>query len=303
MKSSAWTATLLAAAALPVANSLRILQSNDDGWAEGNVRAFNDVLRAAGHAVVLSCPADNESGRGSLDTDPKPRKDPCMYNSCPANSGAIGSNTTRPDLNWVNSYPVTSTRYGIDTIAPKLWKGAKPDLVVTGPNTGPNLWAAVQFSGTVGAACYAAHQASIPAIAFSGGNRATHPWNTPTSLESAVFAEISANITHKVIDSGKPYLPKDVFLNVNIPEIVAGGGCSKASDVRYILTRINPGVISPPDVKWCGTDRLPTEFHVHQNTPCAVSISVGDAADKTTVDAERQKVVLEKLKPMLSCIS
>lgn len=42
----------------------RILQGNDDGWAELYLRSFNDALNAAGHDVVLSAPADNKSGTG-----------------------------------------------------------------------------------------------------------------------------------------------------------------------------------------------------------------------------------------------
>lgn len=40
----------------------RILQGNDDGWAELYIRSFNDALNAAGHDVVLSAPAENKSG-------------------------------------------------------------------------------------------------------------------------------------------------------------------------------------------------------------------------------------------------
>ena len=41
----------------------RIIQANDDGWAELYARSLNDALNAAGHDVVLSCPADNQSGK------------------------------------------------------------------------------------------------------------------------------------------------------------------------------------------------------------------------------------------------
>ena len=56
----------LAALAAQTASGARILQSNDDGWAELYVRSFNDALNAAGHDVVLSCPAENKSGTSSL---------------------------------------------------------------------------------------------------------------------------------------------------------------------------------------------------------------------------------------------
>lgn len=41
---------------------IRIIQSNDDGWAELYVRSFHNALNAAGHDVVLSAPAENKSG-------------------------------------------------------------------------------------------------------------------------------------------------------------------------------------------------------------------------------------------------
>jgi broad specificity polyphosphatase/5'/3'-nucleotidase SurE len=55
---------LLAAAAAPLAQGIRIVQSNDDGWSEANLRTFFDVLNTAGHQVVLSGPAENQSGTG-----------------------------------------------------------------------------------------------------------------------------------------------------------------------------------------------------------------------------------------------
>lgn len=61
MKASACFATIFAAL---VAQAARIVQSNDDGWAELYLRSFNDALNEAGHDVVLSAPADNQSGTG-----------------------------------------------------------------------------------------------------------------------------------------------------------------------------------------------------------------------------------------------
>jgi len=61
------TFVAVAATALPLAahvQGVRIVQSNDDGWAELYVRSFHDSLIAAGHDVVLSAPAENKSGTG-----------------------------------------------------------------------------------------------------------------------------------------------------------------------------------------------------------------------------------------------
>lgn len=46
---------------------IRIVQSNDDGWAELYTRSLHDALTADGHQVVLSAPAENKSGTGKTD--------------------------------------------------------------------------------------------------------------------------------------------------------------------------------------------------------------------------------------------
>ncbi len=57
-------------ALLPVlgAHGIRIIQSNDDGWAEQYARTFHDALLASGHDAVLSAPAENKSGSGTPST-------------------------------------------------------------------------------------------------------------------------------------------------------------------------------------------------------------------------------------------
>ena len=47
-----------------LAHCTNIVLSNDDGWAEKNVRTFYDDLVEAGNSVVLSAPAENKSGTG-----------------------------------------------------------------------------------------------------------------------------------------------------------------------------------------------------------------------------------------------
>ena len=46
--------------------STNIVLSNDDGWAEINIRTIYDSLAAVGYSVVLSAPAENQSGKGAL---------------------------------------------------------------------------------------------------------------------------------------------------------------------------------------------------------------------------------------------
>jgi 5'/3'-nucleotidase SurE len=47
-----------------VTQAANIVLSNDDGWAEINIRTLFDALTKAGENVVLSAPAENKSGSG-----------------------------------------------------------------------------------------------------------------------------------------------------------------------------------------------------------------------------------------------
>lgn len=47
-------------------DAVDIILSNDDGWAEANIRAFFQALTAAGHSTVVSAPALDQSGTGAF---------------------------------------------------------------------------------------------------------------------------------------------------------------------------------------------------------------------------------------------
>ncbi|KAF7122786.1 hypothetical protein CNMCM5793_000896 [Aspergillus hiratsukae] len=287
---------LLPLVLLPLtAQAINIVSSNDDGWAEINIRQFYKTLTAAGHSVVVSAPAENQSGTGSSDETPTTLTEPCEFNSCPSGSPAVGYNASDPRLNYVNSYPVTSMKYGISTAAPPFFNGAPPALAVSGPNVGANLGLAVYFSGTVGAAHYAA-EAGIPAIAFSGSSGSPTAWNAPVPAYSQVYAQLATKITNQIVASGTPYLPDQVWLNVNFPEV--SDECASADDFKFVLSRIFSGIFSDDDVETCGSKRLPTETTVVDTDGCYVSISVG-WSDKTDAAADVQAIVLDKLSDLL----
>ncbi|KAM0805787.1 5'/3'-nucleotidase sure family protein [Usnea florida] len=277
-----------------------VVLSNDDGWAEINIRTFYNTLAAAGDSVVLSAPSENESGTGSSDTPATPLLKPCEFNSCPTGSPAEGNNASNTRLNYVNSYPVTSMRYGIQTLSPKFFGGA-PDIAVAGYNVGANLGSTVLISGTVGAATEASKE-GIPAIAFSGTTGSQTAYTAPLQTYMTVYADLSTNVTQSLVASGKPYLPSDIWLNVNFPA-VSGSTCSSPADFSFVLSRINSASSgTPADVETCGSTRLPTETAVVGTTGCFASISVGNATNKADVTAAQQAVVLEKLQDILSCL-
>ncbi|KAG6362659.1 hypothetical protein INS49_007751 [Diaporthe citri] len=269
------------------AQAVNIVLSNDDGWAEKNIRVFYDTLTSAGESVIISAPADNRSGTGSSDATPGTVTSGCEFNSCPAGSPPYGSDGSNPRFNYVNSYPVTAIRYGIQTLSPKFF--------------GANLGSTTLISGTVGAAAEAALE-GIPAIAFSGTSGSQVSYTTATQTYQTVYAQLSTNVTTTLVDSGKPYLPDGIWLNVNYPT-VSSSTCTSASRFNFVLSRINSASSSTAaDVRTCGSTRLPTESTVVGTSGCYASISVGVASNKKDAAAAQQDVVLQKLQSILSCL-
>ncbi|KZP09864.1 sure-like protein [Athelia psychrophila] len=284
------------------AQSAQIVLTNDDGWAVAQIRAQKDALTTAGYNVILSAPAQDQSGSGSSSTTPFPPTknlpSPCEYNSCPTGSPAEGFNASDPSLNYVNGYPVDSAKYGIQYLAPKLFNNTKPDLVVSGPNVGSNTGAVTLLSGTVGAACEAALE-GIPALSISGVSTSEVSYTTllsdPTSqatLAAGIYASLTVKLVQALLaNTTTPILPPGIVLNVNYP---ATDSCAAPSDYKFVLSRIywNP---FHTDVETCGSTTLPTESSVEGTAGCYVSVSVYQASNKLDANATMQGVVLEKL--------
>lgn len=83
----------------------------------------------------------------------------------------------------------------------------RPDIVVSGINSGPNLGDDVSYSGTV-AGAYEGMLHGIPAVAFS--NTAYQPRHLDAS------AAVARTVTEHVLEHG---LPPETMLNVNIPDV------------------------------------------------------------------------------------
>ncbi|KII84069.1 hypothetical protein PLICRDRAFT_46398 [Plicaturopsis crispa FD-325 SS-3] len=289
-------------------NGVKVLLTNDDGWAELNIRAQNDALIAAGYNVVLSAPAENKSGTGSSTATPTVLNQTCEFNTCPVGSPPTGFNASNPRLNYVNAYPVDSARFGIQKLAPKFF-WSKPDLVFSGFNVGSNLGPVIQISGTVGAACEAAKE-GVPSIAFSAASGDQLSYTTlanktaPSTLAARLYSALGIKFVDALLSSHShgPILPPNVTVNVNYPATNASV-CSQEKDFKYIFTRVLPDA-GAVDVKTCGGTTLPDETTVVETlgAGCYVSVSVFNATTKADVNAETQEFVLRKLGKLLTCL-
>ncbi|KAI0334145.1 sure-like protein [Cubamyces sp. BRFM 1775] len=298
----------------------KVLLTNDDGWAVAQIRAQYDSLVQEGYNVVLSAPAENKSGTGSSSAPPEPLQSPCEFDTCPTGSPAEGSDASNPRLNYVNSFPVDSVRYGIQTLAPEFY-GSAPDFVVSGPNVGnslsriANLGTVTLNSGTVGAACEAAKE-GVSSTAFSASSLSQVSYTTltseptsPDTLSAQIYARLTTNFTATLLSSpgAGPVLPPGITLNVNYGSTTfsssgtPNGDCSSAGDFTWVFTRILQND-SEMDVETCGSTHLPDETTV-VHAGCFASVSVMNASTKADVDAATQGAVLARLQPsgLLSC--
>jgi len=143
---------------------LRILVTNDDGVAAPGIDAIVEALIAdPNNDVIVSAPAENQSGQGDNTTPTPP---PLVATTTTTTSGYSAT--------AVEGTPADSVLYALDNLYPD----APPHVVLSGINKGQNVGnlGAVgtlsQLSGTVGAAKTAACR-GVPALASSQGEAET----------------------------------------------------------------------------------------------------------------------------------
>ncbi|MGZ4727283.1 MAG: 5'/3'-nucleotidase SurE [Acidimicrobiales bacterium] len=141
-----------AATETTVARTLRVLVTNDDGYAAAGIDAVVEALRALPDTeVTVVAPLTNQSGSGGKTTDgPLTVSDVETASGYPAKA--------------VDGYPSDTIVWAIDQHGIDF----TPDLVVSGINFGQNVGPLVNISGTVGAA-RAASARNLPALASSQG--------------------------------------------------------------------------------------------------------------------------------------
>lgn len=188
---------------------LRVLLTNDDGVTSPGLLALaRAVSRVAATAIVA--PEQERSAASHAITLHKPLR---------ATRAALPGLTAPA---WAtNGTPADCVVLGLlDLLA------QPPDLVVSGINAGANLGMDLLYSGTVSAAVEAA-LFGIAAIAVSVAAFRDIHWEPA--------AEFAALLVRQVAEHG---LPRDTFLNVNVPNRpagdIAGVEITRQSARRYV---------------------------------------------------------------------
>ncbi len=130
---------------------MNILLTNDDGIYAVGLRALYTAFVEAGHTVYAVAPLTEQSAVSNSLT---------VFNALRTKEivdcefSGLG----------VHGTPADCVKLALAALLPK-----KPDLVISGINSGPNVGPDIRYSGTVAAACEAVH-AGIHAMALSFDN-------------------------------------------------------------------------------------------------------------------------------------
>jgi 5'-nucleotidase len=167
---------------------LRILVSNDDGIEAPGIIALAEALRDIGE-VTVAAPRENRSGTSHGVTSDRPIK---------------VTESEKDGIKWyaVDALPATCVRLAIEALLPE-----RPDVVVTGINSGANLGTVTFYSATVAGAREAAFL-GIPAVSFN--------LDRGRGMDFGAAARFARALVRSVAADG---LPPGSYLNVNVPAL------------------------------------------------------------------------------------
>lgn len=172
-----------------------ILVTNDDGISSPGLLALKQQLEPIGEVVVLA-PERNWSATSHAKTMHKPMR-------ITAVALADGS----------QGYTCSGSPTDCVAMAMGGALGAKPDLVVSGINTGHNVGIDITYSGTVACAMEAVIL-GVPGVAVSS----SHPSKARGDIAEIqrYTGAVARDVTERVIKHG---LPAQTLINVNVPGI------------------------------------------------------------------------------------
>jgi len=170
----------------------RILVTNDDGIHAPGLEALIEIASQLSSDVWVVAPEVNQSGAGHSLSLSKP----------------IRCRNVAESKFAIDGTPTDCVLFAVK----HLLRDRKPDIVFSGVNRGANIADDVTYSGTVAAAMEGC-LLGLPSIAFSQAYTHEHPvkWGTATHFGAQVVRRALA-----------VEWPRNVLLNVNFPDVVAG---------------------------------------------------------------------------------
>lgn len=184
------------------ASSLNILLSNDDGFDAPGIEAMQAAFKAGGHKVTVVAHAANRSGSSTALT-----------------IGLFGVEQIEADVYSVDTTPAMTVKFGFAEI---LTGRNKPDLVLSGINSGANIGPATVILGTVGNVIAAITQLDgpIPVLAFSTDLIDSDPTSEANRRHFAQVAEFAVRLVKRLTKNGRIVgIDPGEGMNVNYPPL------------------------------------------------------------------------------------
>ncbi|MEO0635964.1 MAG: 5'/3'-nucleotidase SurE [Pseudomonadota bacterium] len=173
---------------------MRILVTNDDGFDAPGLKVAEDIARTMSDDVWVVAPLQDQSGRGHAITITEPMRVRELGEQRFAVSGT----------------PADCVTLGLHQLLP-----GRPDLVISGVNSGKNTGDDVGYSGTIGAVEEGVLN-GVPGIALSQ----SYKWQAGTkSIPWDVASQHGPALVQKLASLE---LPPGTFFNVNFPDCGAG---------------------------------------------------------------------------------
>ena len=262
---------------------MRVLITNDDGIRAPALTILARALADAGHDVCVVAPLEGYSGCGasigSVSEGHRIRIDPVDL------AGAPG----------IAAFAVDSPPAFIVLAALQGRFGPRPDVVVSGPNSGLNLGPLVLHSGTLGAAVTAASN-GVPAIALSTEKRPRFGYETASQFCARHLAGmLGAMGPAAALNINVPDLPLERIAGVrqtrlaprSLVEIVLlddAASSADGGDARLISQPSCSALRNSPLGRPCGLMRIELE-HDHDRSLHRQWRTTLDAPDDTDAGA------------------
>lgn len=171
---------------------MKILATNDDGFFAPGIEALVEVLQHFGDVYVV-CPDQERNAVGHSITLRRPLKVKPVE-MFPGTKGA-----------WVvNGTPADCVKLGMEVLLK-----AKPDILFSGINLGPNLGRDLYYSGTLAGAAEASLN-NIPAVSVSL-NEFNETKINFLNIKQLLYKAVEIILQNRI--------PRGVFLNINLPNL------------------------------------------------------------------------------------
>jgi 5'-nucleotidase len=191
---------------------MRILLSNDDGVSAPGIQALGAVLREFAEVNIVA-PDRNRSGASNALTLDMPLRTQLYPNG---------------DIAVIQGTPTDCVYLGVNALM-----RPRPDIVVSGINTGANMGDDVIYSGTVAAAMEGRHL-GFPALAVSLDGD-TH-YETAAAVASCILRKLSSHAlrTSKILNINVPDIPLEQVKGIRVTR------CGSRHPAEQVFTQQDP---------------------------------------------------------------